>query len=1677
MANGNGTDPTQPDSTIRENARQFLSEKGLLAQPDDSLRQRAREFLQQRQPRTNEQDLRQRARSFLQSRQQPQVRPEEGFGQADTDVPEPDQEQREQIKKDLDRRIEVLQRREHQLTEQVQGLRDEATIRDFPRLITGPITEDITRVVKPELMVRADSLASERDQLRKQRIALLNEKDELLDEEKGIFGQALDALTQTNLFISTIPPAINLIEQGELVTQLERIDSGDLKVPAFQPSVPFGGLGPDPSGQLHLLSSYQSMNAEQRKEYKRNLGIEMVEKAGEIDNILEKMSQIEADPLVEAMLSAKTNEEGLEIFMQAPLENIMSFGFASLPYTVVSLIGGAIGGVTTGTPLGAAAGVGVGSGAMEYFADMTGRVLAEAQQRTGLTADDIIAELEKNGFDTSEVTKESLFVGKHSHLIPELLKKSGKESDFKSALLDVVNDRAAIEKFHRQSALKGVGVAAGDALGTFIPTHTITSQLFRNAASGSVKAAKIASSVAAGLVIDASSGALGETMGQMMADGELKPGEIQAEFWGELFGAPFQISTTVGSTILGSRREARFREDIKAIAKRSQARSQQQPTEGRPFEYIQLTETPKGPVEQTAYSWVINNLGDMTANYTGLINREFSGASRSQVVSADEAKKAIIGYNVNRSGDYHEPASGFAKLWYQELLADESTADMPVSIMSGGSGSGKTSILRRLRNLDDFAAVYDTNLNSFNSAKRKIEQALESGRQVEIFHVYRDPLEAFQNGVMRRVKGEGQGAGRIVPVEAHIATHLGARETLIQLEREYADNPNVTIDVIDNSRGKGEEALVANSSELPDIELTEETLREALTQQVNNALENQQINQKQADTFFGQDRSQTQGARPQDRQGSGQNIAQSSSQRFVIPPLRAVESGQISGQQLQNAIATLRQQQDIELPSDNNFLTRIAKRIWPFSPATKTQAESSAQSLLRQRSGEIGVGQLQSFAFTNEIKQRHSETELQAITFLLEKTNAPDRIANRDAIQALIDSPTEQMEQTVGQVRAYLDEAHQFLMENLGEDLGFIEDYVPHIWDIPRNRMEEVVNWFVTENPATKKRIIPTIKAGIDQMGLTPRTTSITRLLSIYDEFKTKTVANIQFVEGLLEMTDEYGEPLVKRVDQAPPNWPEVDHPVLRRGLAIGNNDEQVVILKVPVKVHPEIASAVEAVLGDPFSGRAIQGLMMINGFLKKAWLTISFFHHVALSEVGLVTPGLAGKTAKIAASFLNVPRLYKRISEGDYEYLQNLDIAKDGVRHGLQIGAISDVHRDQITQALETLENRFADGPLRLFRKGATALRKGNEIWDKALWDYMHNTLKIQGYEIMVAYLTRKSPNADPEIIKLEAAQQVNDTFGGQNWDLLLKSPKWKQVMHLLLLSPDWTWSTMRQATSVLGLGSATKTPTGRALRKKMGRGFWLRATIYFMGGMNLLNFMLTKGKYGDGRFMWENDPGEKTNLEICNYPDGNKKYLRWGKQFRELFEFIAHPVEKMASKVSPIIQEGVKQVTGQTLTGFPTEFQGQDFWESILPEKGNLLPDRFEEIARSPIPFSLRNQIRDGSFEPLNLAFPISRGLTPFGARQFFEQAINDRDISYISEIARRASENNLNPEELFDQTVARMLSDRKRELRKQYGVREFDQLPFSVRRGYQRWEQQVKTYQKRVEFSVQRWSAARR
>jgi len=224
--------------------------------------------------------------------------------------------------------------------------------------------------------------------------------------------------------------------------------------------------------------------------------------------------------------------------------------------------------------------------------------------------------------------------------------------------------------------------------------------------------------------------------------------------------------------------------------------------------------------------------------YHALAEKDAPGLG-DRILNTDIARELSKDYLADRSQSaaVHEPASTFIKeLYARRLAAETPTGRAPVVLFTaGGTGAGKSTGMTLQENKGMVAkadVIYDTNMNTYGSGAKKIDQALASGRDVQVLFVHRDAVDALVSGALpRAMRQEKQfGSGRTVPLAEHAKTHEGAYTTVKAIGENYAATGRVSVNVVDNSRGRGG-AKVSSLSEISQPKVSMEALKGALNEQ------------------------------------------------------------------------------------------------------------------------------------------------------------------------------------------------------------------------------------------------------------------------------------------------------------------------------------------------------------------------------------------------------------------------------------------------------------------------------------------------------------------------------------------------------------------------------------------------------------------------------------------------------------------------------------------------------------------------------------------------------------------------------------------------------------------------------------------------------------------------------
>lgn len=159
------------------------------------------------------------------------------------------------------------------------------------------------------------------------------------------------------------------------------------------------------------------------------------------------------------------------------------------------------------------------------------------------------------------------------------------------------------------------------------------------------------------------------------------------------------------------------------------------------------------------------------------------------IISADEIKKTLPGYDPGHSDEFHSTSAKLADKAYAQALKELS--DETVVLMCGGSASGKSEYVSVYLE-DKPVIVLDGTLPSFEGAKIKIRKALKAGKTVEVHCVLPESLLIAFVAFLNR--------DRKFPVEHFYRTHSNARKTILEVAKGF---PNVAIKLIVSHGAEG----------------------------------------------------------------------------------------------------------------------------------------------------------------------------------------------------------------------------------------------------------------------------------------------------------------------------------------------------------------------------------------------------------------------------------------------------------------------------------------------------------------------------------------------------------------------------------------------------------------------------------------------------------------------------------------------------------------------------------------------------------------------------------------------------------------------------------------------------------------------------------------------------------
>lgn len=687
-----------------------------------------------------------------------------------------------------------------------------------------------------------------------------------------------------------------------------------------------------------------------------------------------------------------------------------------------------------------------------------------------------------------------------------------------------------------------------------------------------------------------------------------------------------------------------------------------------------------------------------------------------------------------------------------------------------------------------------------------------------------------------------------------------------------------------------------------------------------------------------------------------------------------------------------------------------------------------------------------------------------------------------------------EMKATLDSIRDWYNYTYDWLKDNrtLREDTGYSADYVNHIWDKEKSDKQAyalyVENRQRTKSPNEKPRTISTLMEGI-RVGLVPKTTDITKMMAYYSRSNIEAWANktmLQEVSGLnvIERNEDgeiiSSDPLLSSV--APFNLEQYKYfeipgvgPVW-----VYNVSPKQMKVKNPITGKDKVLYS-EASAGDRFgvvfdtyqSTPFWKAFDTLASSAKKLELGFSGFHAGALTEVYMVQNMVEFGPKKAMANFMKY--IFADTAKNhELPCFANPQDFQEAASHLVKFGATNDYAAadvqnmfDNMRDAMMKVQEKLKDGngisgtvalasmPLKVATQMLSLINKG---MDRALWDFLHDGLKLATYR-MRADKTKERAKAKgwsaEELNRAldENGQFVNDMFGGQHWDVLGASHRTLRYAGRVLLSPDWNASTTRHFLALTGYGSIWNEATfenfkqyyqrlwnkelmpedeGRRSRQISallcyGIGFM----VFYEGianGINAAFRALDEEKerkkaeeirktnpsyksmyelaYGDEGMKWYdylmrgNSLGQQSKIFMGRYEDGTEMYIRHGKQFREVpeylfnhkgeLEFPGPMVQRMIGKANPMVRMTLDDIN------YLSDFQASHADQEIQRKYGKTIGLLYKD-ALYWAPFLIPSQ-ENKEFKAVDFFFPSSKGFSPWKAQSYFKDFILSGDMEGV-------------------------------------------------------------------------------
>ena len=611
-------------------------------------------------------------------------------------------------------------------------------------------------------------------------------------------------------------------------------------------------------------------------------------------------------------------------------------------------------------------------------------------------------------------------------------------------------------------------------------------------------------------------------------------------------------------------------------------------------------------------------------------------------------------------------------------------------------------------------------------------------------------------------------------------------------------------------------------------------------------------------------------------------------------------------------------------------------------------------------------------------------------------------------------------------------------------------------------------------DPSLQARTIGSLKHGIEVEGLTPKYNDVTDVIMRRHMEAVRSIENQKFANTLRD----YGllvDPTKANVRGLP--WNDASSsPVLKRAVYAGTNDAGDAVMgeQAPL-VHPDIEMAVNTIFNEPFKGVGWNVINQLRAFSKQIAAGYSMFHNGIISEVSQANAAAAGgldaipRVAKaiawpldpefrkgVVASLWDIRGRHGAAPDAPVDIRLSNDTIHPWLKAGMSFQS-GESESEAIQAARDFMANR---GPLlKTLGSPIRALGDIQYLFNNSLFNYYLPGQMLHSAEHLYASeANRLGPNPTPEAefaSRQAIADHVSRTYGAENWQRLLMTPKAQQALGMVFFAPMWMLSRLRTLTK------GYETTAGASLTNRYLAG---AALTYFLTSQ-LSNYAASSwygdpkrypdggGEYWDdetqqwkrgGHWTWQN-PGDPVKIAgrympginshsgdiyFGKNPDGSARYIRQGKFATDAFLMLSHPLESIGSKLSLPLREAMTAITGSE-PGSGYQVVNPKLTEDQQNEQ------RLASLATAVTPFSAESLVQQlehhlspevfrepGAVSQI-YGLPARRGASFSSSVQDLRSALDANRQDLAEQILRNAQLNGIDPRGIIKEVGKRMRS----------------------------------------------------